>query len=226
MNQIFLFFVNNWHFVKLQIFSIFEKNKLCMTTSTPNNVFSKEHYTVEEYLVMDSNSPIRYEYHFGKVKAMAGTTKKHNETVQNITFLLRKQLKNKGCGVYAENIRTQIYENSKYVYPDVVVSCSEQDKKNPLLVKEPTLVVEVLSEGTEEYDIGNKLLYYTRLASMTHYILVSQESVAVMHYQRMENENWQLAIYTHLTDVILLNDLELTLSLSEIYENIDIEEVA
>jgi hypothetical protein len=28
------------------------------------------------------------------------------------------------------------------------------------------------------------------------------------------------------TDVILLNDLELTLSLSEIYENIDIEEVA
>jgi Uma2 family endonuclease len=196
-----------------------------MPTSVQNPAPSKERYTVEEYLTIDKNSEVRYEYHFGKIWAMAGTTKKHNETVQNITFLLRQQLKGKGCSVYSENIRTQIFENSKYVYPDVVISCSEQDRKNQLLIKEPILVVEVLSEGIEEYDGGNKLLYYTRLASIRHYLLVSQESVAVMYYRRMENENWELAIYTQMSDTIQLADLELIIKVSDIYENIEFEKV-
>ncbi len=196
-----------------------------MLTPVQNPVPRKEHYTAEEYFAMDRNSKTRYEYHFGKVRAMAGTTKKHNETVQNITFLFRQQLKGKGCSVYSENIRTQIFENSKYVYPDVVISCSEQDRKNQLLIKEPILVVEVLSEGTEEYDGGNKLLYYTRLPSMRHYLLVSQESVAVMHYRHMENENWQLAIYTQMSDTIQLYDLELVIKVSDIYENIELEKM-
>lgn len=196
-----------------------------MPTSVQNAATSKERYTVDEYFTIDKNSEIRYEYHFGKVRAVAGTTKKHNETVQNITFLFRQQLKGKSCSVYAENIRTQIFENSKYVYPDVVISCSEQDRKNQLLIKEPILVVEVLSEGTEEYDAGNKLLYYTRLLSMRHYLLVSQESIAVMHYKRMENENWQLTIYRQISDIIQLPDLEIVIRVSDVYENIEFEKM-
>jgi len=139
------------------------------------------------------------------------------------TFLLRQQLKGKGCSIYSENIRAQIFENSKYVYPDVVISCSEEDKRNHLLIKEPVLIVEVLSEGTEEYDGGNKLLYYTRLPPMQHYLLVAQERIALMHYRRMENENWQLTIYTHLSDTIQLPDLEISMSVAAVYENIEID---
>ena len=50
---------------------------------------AKKRYTFEEYLALERAEGIRYEYWDGEVLAMAGTTKRHNTIVQNLTFALR-----------------------------------------------------------------------------------------------------------------------------------------
>ncbi len=39
----------------------------------------------------------------------------------------------------------------------------------------PTLIVEVLSDGTEDYDRGEKREHYFTIASLREYLLVSQK---------------------------------------------------
>ena len=54
----------------------------------------------------------------------------------------------------------------------------------------PSIVVEVLSRSTEEYDRGLKWQGYQTLESLTDYVLVSQSVILVEHYQRNSDGSW------------------------------------
>lgn len=59
----------------------------------------------------------------------------------------------------------------------------------------PTLVAEVTSEGTENYDKGRKADFYRSIPSLRHYLLVSQSQVEIQHYVRIGEEQWELYVY-------------------------------
>ena len=77
-------------------------------------------------------------------------------------------------------------QTGSYFYPDVVVVCGEprfeDDTFDTLL--NPVVVIEVLSPSTAAFDRGEKFEHYKQLASLQEYILISQDSVRVEHYQR------------------------------------------
>ena len=57
------------------------------------------------------------------------------------------------------------WKNS-YFYPDVIIVCDEpefDDKKIKDTLKNPTIIFEILSPSTENYDIGKKLMYYMQI---------------------------------------------------------------
>ena len=68
-----------------------------------------------------------------------------------------------------------------------VIAGSETDQ--------PVLIVEVLSEGTEKFDRGEKWEGYRTIASLRHYIMVSSEHRLVEHYARGDGEAWILRAY-------------------------------
>ena len=60
-----------------------------------------------------------------------------------------------------------------FFYPDVRVTCSAAD---PLVKREPTLLVEVLSPSTAAYDRGDKFAAYRQLPSLREYAVIDTDS--------------------------------------------------
>jgi Uma2 family endonuclease len=78
------------------------------------------------------------------------------------------------------------------VYPDVTVICGPavfQRGTNDVITN-PSILVEVLSSSTEEYDRGLKWTGYQTIGSLTDYLLVAQAEVRVEHYRRNADGSW------------------------------------
>ena len=116
----------------------------------------RHRYTAEEYFASEAQSEVRHEYFEGGALAMAGGTKSHNLITQNFTTALRNGLRSQGCQVFIEDVRLAVQDDFHYTYPDVVVSCAPEDRRDPYLVRQPVLIVEVLSPFTAEYDRSQK----------------------------------------------------------------------
>ncbi|WP_421826886.1 Uma2 family endonuclease [Larkinella sp.] len=181
----------------------------------------KKIYTFEEYEALEREEGIRYEYVDGEVFAMAGTTKRHNTIVQNATFALRAVAKKKGCSVYSESVKQKLKTGEKYVYPDVIYTCEPADlaDDSETVVQSPSLLIEVVSESTQRYDIREKRLEYFKIPSLQYYLLVSQKHYCVELYERSA-DFWKYTIYDGLDAKIELEKLGVTMSLAEIYEGI------
>ncbi len=164
---------------------------------------------------------VRYEFMDGIVYAMSGGTVVHNRIVGNIAFSLRSRFGNNGCQVLTENVKLEVAQHTRYVYPDVMVSCSARDWQASQLVQDPVLVVEVLSESTERKDLIEKVDLYQSLPSLRAYLIVDQYSCWVRIYERSPEGNW--TAHRHLNrreDVLSLTDPDWQLPLAEMYRNV------
>jgi hypothetical protein len=82
---------------------------------------SEKLYTLDEYVEFEENSEIRHEFHEGILYPIEGTSLAHNEVIQNVVALLRPDFRKRGCKMAHENVKLQIIENVKYVYPDISI---------------------------------------------------------------------------------------------------------
>ena len=179
-------------------------------------------YTPAEYFALEEHSEEHHEYYDGEVLALAGGTKTHNLITQNITLHLRAGLRGKGCQVFMEDVRLAIRHDFHYTYPDVVVSCDPADRLDPVLVRQPVLIVEVLSPSTSDYDRGRKFKQYKQLASLRHYILVSQTAWVLEWFRRDEADQWIYTVFSDPTDVLKIPDLGIHLPLAAAYDDTDV----
>jgi len=185
----------------------------------------KTHYTFEEYTHLDEESEIRSEYYYGEVFAMAGATRNHNLITLNTGTLLRPQARQNGCQAFVSDMKLELVKGSFYVYPDVLYTCNEADKKERTILKHPALVVEVLSDKTEAYDLGTKLDGYLKLPSLLYCLLVSQRAYFVRVYERV-GEKWEYRTVEGLAAAVVLPQLGLTLPMENMYEDVAFEPVS
>ena len=179
-------------------------------------------YTIEEYFALEEQSEVRHEFFDGEVFAMAGGTKSHNLITQNITMGLRAAVRGRGCQVFMEDVRLAVQDDFHYTYPNVVVSCDPADRRDPLLIRQPVLIVEVLSPSTADYDRSRKFNQYKKLASLRHYILVSQTAWVLEWFRRDDLGQWIYTVLSDPTDILEIADLNLRLPLAEVYEDTDV----
>jgi Uma2 family endonuclease len=182
----------------------------------------KKNYTVEEYFELDEASEIRHEFFNGEIFAMAGGTLNHNRIAQNVGFSLRKSKKNH-CDIFIENVKLEAIKDFYYPYPDVMMTCNPFDLREKNKIAHPSLIVEVLSTSTEKYDKTTKLKKYKSIASVQYYMLVSQYEMSVELYSRVNDTLWSYEEFTEQNTIINFTKLDITLSLSDIYENIVFE---
>ncbi len=146
----------------------------------------KRRYTVEEYFALEERSDIRHEFYQGGLSAMAGATVNHNRLTRRVANLLDSQPALKNCGVFTENLKVEVIRDGYYCYPDVVVACHPFDLRgtNPI-IKQPRLIIEVLSKSTAQADRGLKWLRYRKLPSLWYYILIDQYTTTVELFSRI-----------------------------------------
>jgi len=181
----------------------------------------KYKYSIEEYLEMEANSLEKLEYHEGEIFAIAGETLNHSLLSNNVGGSLRQALKTKAkpCRTYNSDAKIAV-SDEKFVYSDTFVVCGKTETfpEMPHAVKNPILIVEVLSDSTALYDRQGKFQAYQKITSFREYILVSQNEILVEVFFKPENAIfWQYRSYTKLEDVIELKSVDVEISLNDIY---------
>lgn len=182
-------------------------------------------YSYQEYVALEATTDERHEFYNGDIVAMAGASKTHSIIVFNITSVLKNKFKPKGCEVFQEGIKVVVDNINTYMYPDVVVSCDEADKDDAYFVRNPLLIVEVLSISTETADRSKKFHNYRKLKSLRYYLLVSQEQAMIEVFSRPDDSTlFSYNLFEDMQDVLDFADIDLQLALKDVYEGIVFKE--
>ncbi|MFD2717972.1 Uma2 family endonuclease [Hymenobacter monticola] len=179
-------------------------------------------YTVEEYLAMEEKSEVRHEFFEGEIFAMAGADISHNLIGVNLVSAFKQSLRGKSCRALMEGVQLAVQEGRHYTYPDVMITCDAADQQAKRIVKAPVLLIEILSPSTSEYDRGRKFNQYKQLPSLQHYLLVSQTSWLVEWYRREPGNIWSFTPLVEAEDALFIPDLNINLTVAEIYEGTDV----
>lgn len=147
----------------------------------------------EEYLDAEATSDEKHEWLDGVVYAMSRGTPEHARLSANVAAVLRTALRGE-CAVYSSDAMLFVRETGLSTYADASVTCGSVEThrvvKNGRALGEaianPVVVVEVLSEGTQDYDRGEKFGHYMRIPALREYVLVSQTEGRVEVFRRPE----------------------------------------
>src|SRR5262245_13439515 len=137
-------------------------------------------YTYGQYLMVEADEPgVRHEFVDGEIVAMAGGSDLHSALIAAAAGELYGQLRGTPCGLRESNMRVQVRSTANAFYPDLVVICGKAEIVHEIRggdsLLNPSVIVEVLSPSTEEYDRGSKFEDdYRFIPSLKEYVLVSQ----------------------------------------------------
>ena len=179
--------------------------------------------TPEEYLERERKAETKSEYFRGEIFAMAGTSLRHARIVTNFARELSQALRERPCNVYTTEVRLCVSQTGLYTYPDVMVVCGKEVLAASDLdtVTNPTVVIEVLSDSTKNYDRGQKFQSYRALPSLAEYLTVSQNEMHVELWTRQPDQRWILTEYSDPGATIVLPSLGVELPLPDVYEKVD-----
>ena len=177
--------------------------------------------TPAEYRAFEEASPIRHEFVGGRVYAMTGVRRAHSRITGNFSSRLWVAARGGPCRVHHSEVKLQI--GDVYYYPDVMVACGPEPE-DPYVEDAPCLVVEVLSASTRRTDLGEKPLAYARVPSLGLYLAVDQRRRLVDVHRRDGAGGWRVETLAGQGEVALPCP-ELTLTLDDIYEGLDLPAV-
>ena len=80
-------------------------------------------YTLDEYLALERESEVKYEYWDGVVFAMSGGTLAHDQIMGNVFDALREQLRGADCRLFTNNMQIKVPAAPPYRYADGSVVC-------------------------------------------------------------------------------------------------------
>jgi Uma2 family endonuclease len=149
-------------------------------------------YSFAEYLRLEEVSTVKHEYLGGQIYAMAGGTPEHTALAAAVIVRLGRALDGGPCRVYTSDLKIRVRETGLCTYPDVSVVCGprEVDPESADAVTNPTLLVEVTSKSTEEYDRGEKFDHYRRIPSLREYVVASHRAPEIEVHRREPDGRW------------------------------------
>jgi Uma2 family endonuclease len=182
-----------------------------------------EHYSLEEYFALERASERRFEYRNGDIVCRSGGSIEHATIASNFVLHLRTKLRGGSSRVYGSDLAVYVPGGIPYRYPDVSVVCGEPaieivDGRDCL--RNPILIVEVLSPTTADYDRGTKFEEYKSIPTLTDYLLVAQEHPHIVRRTRHDPNTWHEMDFTPREGPILLDAIGVNLDMREVYEGL------
>ena len=178
--------------------------------------------SVSDYLSGELRSPIKHEYLGGVVYAMAGARNLHHRIATRMVGMLYVRLRGKPCQPYNSDtkIRVRFLTHERFYYPNASVVC-QPNADDDAFQDQPVVVLEVLSRKTRRIDEGEKKNAYLTLPSLRVYLMVEQDTAAVIVYRRA-GQSFIREVYQGLDTVLPLPEIETDLPLAEIYEGLEL----
>ena len=179
--------------------------------------------TPEEYLQQERAADFKSEFYDGETFALAGVTRWHSLIMTNLVAFLGHKLRGSSCRVFNTDLRLHLDETGLFDYPDLMVACGELrflDEHQDTLLN-PTLIVEVLSPSTSDYDRGGKAAHYRTIPSLVEYLVVEQDRAHAELWRRQNETTWTFTDIHGLESEIQLDSVGLRLPMAEIFDGID-----
>lgn len=156
-------------------------------------VRSRHRFTYADFLAHEEASADKHEFLEGDIYAMAGGTPEHAALSVAISTMLSIHLGLSGpCRVFSSDLRVRVLATSLVTYPDVTVVCGalERDPESRVTVTNPTVVVEVSSSGTEEWDRGEKREQFQQIRSLNEILVVCHREPLLEVWRREPDGTW------------------------------------
>ncbi len=195
----------------------------------------KKIFTEAEYLEFERNATEKHEYFQGEIiplhknnglsneiNGMSGASFEHNEISANCIFELKTKLKGRPCRTYGSDFRVNIPNISLFTYPDVSIYCNEPqtiDSEKDSATN-PTVIIEILSKSTRNYDLGGNFLLYKQIETLKEYILIDSESIKVIKYSKNDDNSWLMTEMNSFNENLKLNSVQVELQLIDVYDNV------
>lgn len=177
-------------------------------------------YSLDDYFSLEEGSTVRHEFFEGEIFAMAGGTVAHNQIASNLLRELGIALREKPCRALGSDMRLAT-PSGLLTYPDAMVICGEVALAHGRsdVVTNPVLLVEILSEATRAYDLGEKFDLYKSLPTLREYLVIEQSKIHVQLFSRV-GAPWRPTAVEAGDESIPLRSLDVRLSLEELYHKV------
>ncbi|MBX9584709.1 MAG: Uma2 family endonuclease [Gemmataceae bacterium] len=178
--------------------------------------------TDDEYLAIERKAKYKSEFVDGALYAMAGASPPHNDVKDNLALALGNRLRGRGCRANTSDQRVRAGTRGRYFYPDIVITCGEREyaANDPHTLTNPTVLIEVLSPSTRDYDRGDKLRAYQQVASLREYVMVDSERAVVERIARQPDGTWRFDTFVGLDAVLEFAGVPAAVPLAEVYADV------
>jgi Uma2 family endonuclease len=177
-------------------------------------------YTYAEYVALETYSDVKHEFLDGDIYAMAGGSRNHAALAIAIASALLNAVRGGSCTVQGSDLRIYVEAGRLATFPDVSVICGPI-QLHPAGPQEtalhPMILVEVTSDSSEEYDLGEKREFYQTIPTLREYIIVSHRERRITVHAR-EGDGWTSRISAR-GDRFAAPSLETDIAVDDIYAN-------
>ena len=182
---------------------------------------ARQRYSFPDYVRLEAYANVRHEFHSGVIYAMAGGTPLHAHLAGRVIDLLGPQLRGSRCKLFPSDLRVRVAATGLATYPDVTIVCGplRTDPEDANAVVNPTVLVEVLSESTADYDRGEKLDHYKRIETAREIVLVSHREPLLEVWRRDATGAWS-SHTARAGDRVLLPSIARELAVDDLYRDL------
>jgi Uma2 family endonuclease len=177
------------------------------------------HHSYEEYLTTLAMSVLKLEYCDGEIFAMPGATVAEAQLGASILAAIGQALLGK-ARVFSSHLKVRIESTDLSTFPDATVLCGEPqfDSIDREALINPTLLIEVTSAATEDYDRGDKLSHYKQLKSLQAVLFISHRTQQISLHRRVA-AGWEVREFRS-GERLELSEPALSIAVDDVYAGV------
>jgi Uma2 family endonuclease len=161
------------------------------------------------------------EYHFNQLLPLSRNSKNHNLLKVNVIAALAELIKEGEKHIYLQDILVYAPGYDGFYYPDIVIveghATFAENLEIDVLVN-PTIIIEIYSAETENYDRVDKFAAYRTIRDLKQYVLISETEESIEVYSRIDERNWMCHFERGTEGKILVDTCEVLSG--DIYRNV------
>ena len=180
------------------------------------------HHDYADYLRTLEMGDVKLEFCEGEIYAMAGGTPAHAELGAAVILALGRVLP-ASCRIATSDLKVRIEASDLSTFPDATVTCGEREVslRDENAITNPTLLVEVTSKSTEDYDRGEKLSHYKQLPSLKAVLFVAHRTRRITVVERTA-EGWTQR-EARAGELVHVTSPPLSFAVDSVYEGITLD---
>lgn len=175
--------------------------------------------TLDEFLCWDDGTETHYELIGGFPMAMAPPAEAHRMlTVRLVSRIDAALARRRPCNAQIEAGVVRADRADTYFEADIAATCAPNEPGRQA-IKDPFLIIEILSPSTERHDRRVKLPAYRQIETVQEILLVaSDDRYAELH--RRVGDQWVTEILRGEHSIVVLASVPAEIALAELYDGI------